>query len=175
MHLTPHLRATRLTSSAGSVRLGKTRFCKTNSSRGRLIACSAQGLKRRSITQICADRPLSTHGPGRLREKNGPLNQSPLVTSNDQSEFANESRLIVRQISRSSRLARPGLRLFQLERLVQSPHRLPHLLLVDQAGDSDLSRISLAFQSIAPGHYFEFGPDCVFDGNYRARLEHKRR
>ena len=38
-----------------------------------------------------------------------------------------------------------------------------------------ISRISLAFQSIAPGHYFEFGPDCVFDGNYRARLEHKRR
>jgi hypothetical protein len=35
--------------------------------------------------------------------------------------------------------------------------------------------MSLAFQSVAPGDYFEFDPDCVFDGNYRARLEYKRR
>ena len=37
------------------------------------------------------------------------------------------------------------------------------------------SRMSLALQSVAPGDYFEFDPDCVFDGNYRARLEYKRR
>src|SRR5438093_1861713 len=38
------------------------------------------------------------------------------------------------------RLAVRRLPLFQLERLVQRPHRLSNLLLVDQAGDADLAR-----------------------------------
>jgi len=32
---------------------------------------------------------------------------------------------------------------------------------------------SLAFQSVAPGDYFEFTPDCVLNGDYRVYLEHK--
>jgi hypothetical protein len=31
--------------------------------------------------------------------------------------------------------------------------------------------MSLAFQSVAPGDYFEFDPDCVFDGNYSVLAE----
>ena len=46
------------------------------------------------------------------------------------------------------------------------------------AGSHDVNaawsyRMSLTFQSVAPGHYFEFDPDCVLDGNYGARLEFK--
>ena len=33
----------------------------------------------------------------------------------------------------------------------------------------------LAFHSIAPGHDFEFSPDCVLDGNYGTCLEFKFR
>jgi hypothetical protein len=34
-------------------------------------------------------------------------------------------------------------------------------------------RMSIAFQSVAPGDYFEFTPDCVLNGDYRVHLEHK--
>ena len=34
-------------------------------------------------------------------------------------------------------------------------------------------RMSLAFQSVAPGDYFEFTPDCVLNSDYRVHLEHK--
>jgi hypothetical protein len=35
--------------------------------------------------------------------------------------------------------------------------------------------MSLAFQSVAPGDYFEFTPDCVLNGDYRVHLEHEGR
>jgi len=35
--------------------------------------------------------------------------------------------------------------------------------------------MSLAFQSVAPGDYFEFTPDCVLDGDYGVHLEYKGR
>ena len=31
--------------------------------------------------------------------------------------------------------------------------------------------MSLAFQSVAPGHYFQLDPDCILYGDYGARLE----
>jgi hypothetical protein len=34
-------------------------------------------------------------------------------------------------------------------------------------------RLLLAFQSIAPGDYFEFTPDCVLNGDYRVHLKDK--
>src|SRR3989442_4317978 len=36
-------------------------------------------------------------------------------------------------------------------------------------------RMSLALQAVAPGHYFEFGPDCVLDGNYGSCVHFKCR
>jgi hypothetical protein len=35
--------------------------------------------------------------------------------------------------------------------------------------------MSLAFQSVAPGNYFEFAPDCVLDADHRVHLEYKCR
>lgn len=35
--------------------------------------------------------------------------------------------------------------------------------------------LSAFAESIAPSDYFEFTPDCVFNGNYRVHLENKRR
>ena len=35
--------------------------------------------------------------------------------------------------------------------------------------------LSLAGQFVAPGHHFEFGPDCVRYGNYRTRLHRECR
>src|ERR1700691_897942 len=35
--------------------------------------------------------------------------------------------------------------------------------------------MSLAFQSIAPGDYFEFAPNCVLDADHRVHSEYKCR
>ena len=40
---------------------------------------------------------------------------------------------------------------------------------------SDSMRCSLAFQSVTPGHDFKFGPDCVLDRDYGARLKFESR
>ena len=34
-------------------------------------------------------------------------------------------------------------------------------------------RMSLAFQSVAPGDDFEFTPDCVLNGDYGVHFEYK--
>src|SRR5437762_7227430 len=39
----------------------------------------------------------------------------------------------------------------------------------------DPFRMSLAFESIAPGNRFEFDPDSLLDGNYGSCLEYKSR
>src|SRR5207237_2983014 len=39
----------------------------------------------------------------------------------------------------------------------------------------DPFRMSLAFESIAPGNRFEFDPDSVLDGNHGSCLEYKSR